>query len=236
MRALQLYAPKADRAAYDHTIQLAAAWLAKARSTTNEDRIARVLGLVWADRDKDATQIAVRELLATQRADGGWSDLDSLESSAYTTGRSLVALQSAQLPASDAAYQRAVKYLLNTQQADGSWYVKTRAMALQPYFDAGFPHGFDQWISAGGDELGDIGAVPGVPGHHGDGISWAIALQFRTSRDSSHPSRRPAPQRSVKQMVKRNVLPSPGTLSTSVRPCIESIRPRRIASPSPVPP
>jgi hypothetical protein len=23
-------------------------------------------------------------------------------------------------------------------------------MALQPYFDAGFPHGFDQWISAAG--------------------------------------------------------------------------------------
>ena len=54
------------------------------------------------------------------------------------------------LPASDAAYQRAVKFLLNTQQEDGSWYVKTRAMAFQPYFDAGFPHGFDQWISAAG--------------------------------------------------------------------------------------
>jgi hypothetical protein len=23
-------------------------------------------------------------------------------------------------------------------------------MAFQPYFDAGFPHGFDQWISAAG--------------------------------------------------------------------------------------
>jgi ankyrin repeat protein len=150
MRALQLYAPKMDKPAYDHAIDLAAAWLAKARSITNEDRIARVLGLAWAGKDKEATQIAVRELLATQRADGGWSDLDSLESSAYTTGRSLVALQSAQLPAADPAYQRAVKYLLNTQQADGSWYVKTRAMGLQPYFDAGFPYGFDQWISAAG--------------------------------------------------------------------------------------
>jgi ankyrin repeat protein len=163
MRALQLYAPKADKAAYDHAIQLAAAWLAKARSATNEDRIARVLGLVWADRDKDATQIAVRELLATQRADGGWSDLDSLESSAYSTGRSLVALQSAQLPASDAAYQRAVKYLLNTQQADGSWYVKTRAMALQPYFDAGFPHGFDQWISAAGTNWATLALSQALP-------------------------------------------------------------------------
>ena len=92
----------------------------------------------------------MRELLAKQRPDGGWSDLDSMESSAYATGKSLFALQTADLPASDAAYQRAVKYLLNTQQEDGSWYVKTRAMAFQPYFDAGFPHGFDQWISAAG--------------------------------------------------------------------------------------
>ena len=73
-----------------------------------------------------------------------------MESSAYATGKSLNALQTAGLPASDAAYGRAVKYLLTTQQEDGSWYVKTRAMAFQPYFDAGFPHGFDQWISAAG--------------------------------------------------------------------------------------
>jgi hypothetical protein len=59
-------------------------------------------------------------------------------------------LQTAGLSASDAAYRRAVRYLLSTQQEDGSWYVKSRAMAFQPYFDAGFPHGFDQWISAAG--------------------------------------------------------------------------------------
>jgi|SRR5579872_5777609 len=90
------------------------------------------------------------ELLARQRPDGGWSDLDSLESSVYATGKSLYALQIAGLPATDAAYRRAVKYLLSTQQEDGSWYVKTRALALQPYFDGGFPHGYDQWISAAG--------------------------------------------------------------------------------------
>lgn len=150
MRALQLYAPKADKASYDQAIQLAASWMAKAKSTNNDDRSYRLLGLAWYGKDKDATQKAMRELLAKQRPDGGWSDLDSMQSSAYATGRSLYALQTAGLPASDAAYGRAVKYLLSTQQDDGSWYVKTRAMAFQPYFDAGFPHGFDQWISAAG--------------------------------------------------------------------------------------
>jgi ankyrin repeat protein len=165
LRALQLYAPKVDRAGYDQAIQLAAAWIAKAQSTNNEDRSARVLGLAWAGKDKDATQKAMRELLAKQRPDGGWSDLDSMESSAYATGRSLFALQTAELPASDAAYQRAVKFLLNTQQEDGSWYVKTRAMALQPYFDAGFPHGFDQWISAAGTSWATVALSLASPAH-----------------------------------------------------------------------
>jgi ankyrin repeat protein len=150
MRALQLYAPKADKAAYDQAIQLASAWMAKAQATNNDDRAHRLLGLAWAGKDKDATRKAVRELLATERPDGGWSDLESMESSAYATGKSLFALQTAGLPASDAAYRRAVQFLLNTQQEDGSWYVRTRAMGFQPYFDAGFPHAFDQWISAAG--------------------------------------------------------------------------------------
>src|ERR1035438_511662 len=110
----------------------------------------RLLGLAWAGNDKDATQKASRELLAAQRADGGWSDIGPMESTAYATGRALVALPTAGLSVSDAAYQRGVRYLLDTQLEDGSWYVRTRAMAFQPYFDAGFPHGFDQWISAAG--------------------------------------------------------------------------------------
>jgi ankyrin repeat protein len=150
MRALQLYAPKTDKAAYDDSIRRAAAWMTTARSRTNEDRSWKVLGLAWATKDKEATQKAVKDLLAVQRADGGWSDLESMDSTAYASGKALYALQAAGLPASDAAYQRAVKYLLSTQQEDGSWYVRTRAMAFQPYFDAGFPHGYDQWISAMG--------------------------------------------------------------------------------------
>src|SRR6266481_436951 len=42
------------------------------------------------------------------------------------------------------------RFLLNSQLEDGSWYVQTRAAGFQPYFDNGFPHGVDQWISAAG--------------------------------------------------------------------------------------
>jgi ankyrin repeat protein len=156
MRALQLYAPKVHKAAYDQSIQLAAAWMAKAQAKNNDDRGWRLIGLAWAGKDKDATQKAMRELLATQRPDGGWSDLDSMESGAYATGKALVALQTAGLPVTDAAYERGVQFLLKVQQEDGSWYVKTRALAFQPYFDSGFPHGYDQWISAAGTSWATI--------------------------------------------------------------------------------
>jgi hypothetical protein len=92
----------------------------------------------------------VKELLAAQKPDGGWSDLPTMQSTAYATGKSLVALHLAGLSASSPAYQRGVKWLLSTQQEDGSWYVQTRTLGFQPWFDAGFPHGHDQWISAAG--------------------------------------------------------------------------------------
>ncbi len=147
MHALQLYAPKMDAATYRRSIELAAGWLANVKSLNNDDRSWRLVGLAWAGTNKAATQKAIQELLATQKSDGGWSDLPSMESTAYATGKSLVALHIAGLAVSDSAYQRGVKWLLSHQQVDGSWFVQTRALGFQPYFDAGFPHGADQWIS-----------------------------------------------------------------------------------------
>ena len=147
MRALQLYTPKAGADAYRTAIARAAAWMATAKATTNDDRSWRVAGLAWAG-NKAATQQAMHELLATQRADGSWADLASMESTAYATGKSLVALHLGGLPTTDPAYKRGVKWLLSHQQQDGSWHVQTRALAFQPYFDAGFPGAHDQWISA----------------------------------------------------------------------------------------
>ncbi len=150
LRALQLYAPHVDKAEYEKSIRLAVAWILKAEPQSYEDRVWRLLGLAWGATDNAATQQARRDVLALQRSDGGWSDLASTESNAYETGKALVALHSAGLPVTDPAYQRGVQFLLNTQGADGSWHVKTRALALQPYFENGFPHGVDQFISAAG--------------------------------------------------------------------------------------
>jgi hypothetical protein len=148
MRALRLYGRGTDQSSFEQAADRAARWLASASPKTTEDRVFRLLGLAWAAKDSVAVKNATRELLEIQRADGGWADLATLPSGPYSTGEVLVALARAGLGVRDPAYQRGVKYLLNTQLTDGSWYAKTRSQAVQPYFDVGFPHGTDQWISA----------------------------------------------------------------------------------------
>jgi ankyrin repeat protein len=149
MRALQLYAPKVLQTAFDESIQRAAAWLRTAQPSSTEDRTFQLLGLAWAKADSKLTQSAARALIGAQRADGGWSQLPTMTSDAYATGQALAALvESGAARTTDAAFQRGVQFLLKTQLADGSWFVRSRAIPIQPQFDAAFPHGRDAWISA----------------------------------------------------------------------------------------
>jgi squalene cyclase len=148
MRAIQVYAPKPKRSAYDQAVMLAAEWLAQAQPQCTEDRAFQLLGLVWAGK-KQGIPKAAGALLAEQRADGGWGQIPTLGSDAYATGQVLVALQqSGALSRTDPACKRGLRFLLNTQAEDGSWYVKRRALPIQPYFESGFPYGRDQFISA----------------------------------------------------------------------------------------
>jgi ankyrin repeat protein len=185
MHALQLYMPKAGAEAYRKSIALAANWLANAQSYNNDDRSWRLAGLAWAGTNPAATRKAMKELLDAQRPDGGWSDLPSMESTAYATGKSLVALNIAGLPASAPAYQRGVKLLLKTQQEDGSWFVRTRALAFQPWFDAGFPHGHDQWVSAAGTNWATMALALALPVTHANAASLPAKTQPGLSRSST---------------------------------------------------
>jgi ankyrin repeat protein len=149
MRALQLYAPKVDRQRFTGAIARAAKWLEQAMPTTTEDRAFQLLGLSWAGAARPAIQAAARSLLATQRPDGAWAQTPRLGSDAYATGEAVYALtETGAALRSDAAITRGAQFLLSTQQADGSWFVQSRAIALQPLFESGFPHGRSQWISA----------------------------------------------------------------------------------------
>ena len=148
IRALQEYAPKSRRAEYEAAVRRGAEWLKAAKPATTEDRAFQILGLAWAGGNEDAVRTAARGLIAEQRPNGGWAQHASLASDAYATGQALVALHEAGAVAiKDEAYQRGVKFLVSTQMEDGSWYVRSRSIPFQPYFESGFPHGPDQWIS-----------------------------------------------------------------------------------------
>ena len=86
-----------------------------------------------------------------------------MDSTAYATGKSLSALAVAGMPASNPVYQRGVKWLMSHQLQDGTWFVQTRALAFQPYFDAGFPHGHDQWMSAAGTNWAAMALLYAAP-------------------------------------------------------------------------
>jgi hypothetical protein len=148
LRSLQVYSPAQERGAFDKAIQKAASWLAAAQPRTTEDRAFQLLAFGWAKRDKATIQKAAKALVAQQRSDGGWSQLPTMTSDAYATGQALVALEeSGAMSVNDPVSRRGVEFLLNTQLQDGSWFVATRALPIQPYFESGFPHGKDQFIS-----------------------------------------------------------------------------------------
>jgi hypothetical protein len=139
-------------------------WLLATPAKDNEDRVFRLRALALAGAPAAAVQSAATELLQSQRDDGGWSQLDAppaedkpakperpdfTGSDAYATGTVLVALHDAgKLAASDPAYQRGLRYLLRTQRDDGTWLVRSRSKPFQKYFETGFPHGQDQFISS----------------------------------------------------------------------------------------
>lgn len=149
VRALQKYAPAAERPIYDAAIARAATWITQARARTLEDRAFQVLGLAWTSAVPSVLRRAVSTLTAQQRADGGWSQLPSLPSDAYATAQALFALkESGVIKPGHAVYARGVGFLLRSQAADGSWHVRSRALPIQPFFESGFPYGRDQFVSA----------------------------------------------------------------------------------------
>lgn len=120
-------------------------WLLKTPALNTEDRVFRLWALHSVSAD---TKSAAQDLLRTQREDGGWSQLENMTSDAYATGTALVALhRTGSITANDPSFQRGLQWLLKAQLPDGSWHVVSRAKPFQKYFESGYPHGKDQFIS-----------------------------------------------------------------------------------------
>jgi ankyrin repeat protein len=139
-----------------------AAWLAAQEPASTEDRVMQLLGQMWAGAPIKQRDVRIKQLLALQQADGGWSQNPHLATDAYATGQVLYALAELKVPAT-APIQHAIAFLLRTQQNDGTWHVKSRAMPIQPYFESGFPYEHDQWISFSGTAWADIALALTAP-------------------------------------------------------------------------
>ncbi len=124
-------------------------WLLSAAARDTEDEVFRLLSMQYADIAPNLISDKAAELIAKQRDDGGWSQNSEMVSDAYAIGTVLVALnRTSNLAVDDAIYQRGIRFLVNSQNEDGSWHVVSHSKPFQEYFESGFPHGVDQFISA----------------------------------------------------------------------------------------
>lgn len=148
LRGLRTFGTPEQRGRTDRRTEQVLAWLVKTPAEDHEDRVFRLRALHAAGAPEAEIRGAAKTLLGSQRADGGWAQLDDMTSDAYATATALVALhQAGGLATTDAAYRKGLRLLLTTQLDDGSWHVKTRSNPVQTYFESGYPHAADQFIS-----------------------------------------------------------------------------------------
>lgn len=148
LRGLQSYGTAEQKERIAQRTGAIRGWLRKMPGKDTEDRVFRLWAMKRASVEPGVVKEAAQALLASQFPNGGWSQIDSLEPDAYATGSVLVALhQAGDVATTDPAYQRGLRFLVQTQREDGSWYVHSRSKPFQLYFESGFPHGKDQFIS-----------------------------------------------------------------------------------------
>lgn len=147
-RALKNFGPAEQQPQIDKRIDQTRQWFLELKPKSTEERVFQLRAFLELEVEAARIKMSAQDLIKAQRADGGWSQLPEMTSDAYATGTVLVALlRSGLVPKDDPAIQRGIQYLLETQQPDGSWRVVSRANPFQTYFETGYPHGKDQFIS-----------------------------------------------------------------------------------------
>ena len=118
-------APESQRTALSRAI----AWLDTAKLSDNhQDKVLKVLMEIRFAKPRETMQTTINELLALQRADGGWSQtVPELKSDAFATGQTLYVLSLAGYTAERAQIKRGIDFLVATQSPDGSWPMVSRS-------------------------------------------------------------------------------------------------------------
>lgn len=148
IRGLEAFGTAEQKDRIATRLEQARQWLLKTPGKDTEDRVFRLLALHRLKATPEQIAAAAAELVATQRLGGGWAQLETMQADAYATGSALFALhEAANMKADDPVYRRGVQFLLRTQLPDGSWHIRSRSKPFQAYYESGFPHGKDQFIS-----------------------------------------------------------------------------------------
>src|SRR5678816_4347117 len=85
VRALHFYSPPELRTRQERALSQARVWMKKTSPASTEDAAFRLMGLVWASASNRDIATAKADLLALQGKDGGWPQLNSYASDAYST-------------------------------------------------------------------------------------------------------------------------------------------------------
>lgn len=164
IRALKYYSNKNQQTAAQKRYKSTLKWLLAATPKTTEDKVFHLRSLDYLNAPAESMKHFSADLLGAQQVDGGWSQLNGMESDPYATATVLVGLiRSGQIDRQQAAYANGISYLVKHQTAQGSWHVTSRSKPFQKYFETGFPHEKDQFISTSATAWATIALLLALP-------------------------------------------------------------------------
>ena len=146
LRGLESFGRESDDKEIAAAKHKAHQWLESAVAEDTEDHVFQLLSLPYGASD-DRTDQLTAKLIKQQRPDGGWAQRSDMDSDTYATATVLYALAEGGMAVTDSVYLDGIEFLLSRQRDDGSWYVKSRSKPFQTYFETGYPHQEDQFIS-----------------------------------------------------------------------------------------
>ena len=167
VRALKYYGSQNDRKIVQQRFKSTLQWLLSADPLTTEDRVFHLRSLSYLGASPESLKRFAEKLELLQNPDGGWGQLESMQSDPYATATALVALaRTGQVAPTDSAYCKGLNFLLKQQTEFGSWHVKSRSKPFQKYFETGFPHAQDQFISTTATAWSTIALLLALPTQH----------------------------------------------------------------------
>ncbi len=164
LRGLDAYGFDEKREVIEKRRIAAREWLIETGAKTTEDHVFRLRGLALAGADSSSIEEAGRALIGLQGKNGSWAQLADLKGDAYATGTALVALQeTGRLKGDEKVHERGIRFLIDSQEKDGSWHVISRSRPIQEFYESGFPHGPDQFISCAATAWATLALLHSLP-------------------------------------------------------------------------